>query len=202
MGGAEEIMMVIGLTGGIASGKSTIAERFARHGLKVLDADAAVHVLLDGAARDAIASAFPDAMHAGNIDRKALGAIVFSNPEKLTQLEAILHPLVRAAEEAFIAEQKAIGAKAAVLEIPLLFETMADSLCEVTITASAPESVRVARAMARPNMTEAKLEFVLNRQLPEEVRNRRADQTIDTSGTLEYTYAQVDKLVAQWGLIA
>lgn len=194
-------MMVIGLTGGIASGKSTIAERFRTHGIATLDADEVVHRLLEGEAKSEVAVHFPDAMEEGHINRKALGAIVFANPEKLTLLEGVLHPRVRHAEETLIAAERAKGAKACVLEIPLLFETMADTLCDVTITASAPETIRIARAMQRPNMTEAKLEFVLNRQLPEEVRNRRADTCIDTSGTLESTYAQVDRLVAQWGLV-
>lgn len=195
-------MMVIGLTGGIASGKSTIAARLRTHGIATLDADEVVHGLLEGEAKSEVAVHFPDAMEDGNINRKALGAIVFSNPDKLALLEGVLHPRVRRAEEAFIAAERAKGAKACVLEIPLLFETMADTLCDVTIAASAPETLRIARAMERPNVTEAKLEFVLNRQLPEEVRNRRADSCIDTSGTLDHTYAQIDRLVAQWGVLA
>ncbi len=191
-------MIVVGLTGGIASGKSTIAQKFREHGFAVLDADRLVHELLEGEAHDAVANQFPDAVEEGRIDRKKLGAIVFANPDKLAVLEAILHPMVRAAELDFIAAQKTTGAKAAVLEIPLLFETMADSICDVTITAAAPQEIRVARAMQRPNMTEAKIEYILNRQLPEDVRNRRADKVIDTSGTLEHTQAQVDALVHDW----
>lgn len=188
-------MLVIGLTGGIASGKSTIAERFRFHGIATLDADAVVHGLLEGAAKSTVAVHFPDAVEQGSINRKKLGSIVFSNPDKLKLLEDVLHPLVRAEEETFIAQQKASGAKLCVLEIPLLFETAADVLCDVTITASAPEALRIKRAMQRPNVSEAKLEFMLARQLPEEVRNRRADKVIDTSGTLNHTQAQVDGLL-------
>ncbi len=191
-------MIVVGLTGGIASGKSTIAERFRSHGIAVLDADRLVHHLLEGAAKEAVAARFPDAVENGTINRQSLGRIVFSNPEELTALEAILHPMVRAEEERFIAEERAKGSKAAILEIPLLFETMAETLCEVTIAAAAPEELRVKRAMARPGMTEAKIEYILNRQLPEDVRNRRADATIDTSHTIEHTHAQVDKWVGEW----
>lgn len=193
-------MIVVGLTGGIASGKSTIAARFRDHGFAVLDADRLVHELLEGAAHDAVANRFPGAVVEGRIDRKKLGAIVFANPEELAALEGILHPMVREAETAFIAGQKALGTKVAVLEIPLLFETMADSVCDVTIAAAAPQDVRVARAMHRPNMTEAKIEYILSRQLPEDVRNRRADKVIDTSGSLEHTLAQVDALIAGWDM--
>lgn len=191
-------MIVIGLTGGIASGKSTIAGRLRDHGLPVLDADRLVHDMLGTTAHDTVAACFPDAVKDGVIDRRTLGTIVFANPDKLAVLEGILHPLVREAELDFIATHKAAGAKAAVLEIPLLFETMADSICDVTIAAAAPEHIRVARAMQRPTMTEAKIEYILARQLPEEVRNRRADQVIDTSHTLEHTLAQVDRLVKNW----
>lgn len=195
-------MIVIGLTGGIASGKSTIAGRLREHGLPVLDADRLVHELLEAGAREAVATAFPDAVKEGEIDRKTLGTLVFSDPDKLVVLEGILHPRVREAEEDFIASHKKEGVKAVVLEIPLLFETGADAVCDVTIAAAAPEAVRVARAMHRPNMTEAKIEYILNRQLPEEVRCRRADTCIDTAGSLEHTLAQVDRLMKQWGLDA
>lgn len=190
--------MVIGLTGGIASGKSVIAARLREHGIAVLDADAVVHALLAGEAKSEVALHFPDAVEKGELNRATLGRIVFSNDEKLKQLEGILHPKVRAAEEAFIAEQRAKGAKIAVLEVPLLFETGADSLCDATLVATAPEAVRIARAMQRPHMNEAKLEATLARQLPEDVRARRADYTIDTSATLEHTHAQVDALVNKW----
>lgn len=195
-------MIVIGLTGGIASGKSTIAGRLRDHGLPVLDADRLVHELLETTAHDIVAASFPDAVKEGKIDRRTLGTLVFSDPDKLAVLEGILHPLVRAAEEEFIAQHKAEGAKAVVLEIPLLFETAADTVCDITLTAAAPEEVRVARAMHRTNMTEAKIEYILSRQLPEEVRNRRADKCIDTGGSLDHTLAQVDQLVKEWTLDA
>jgi dephospho-CoA kinase len=190
-------MIVIGLTGGIASGKSTIAQRLCFHGIEVFDADRFVHQALEHEAYESVHHTFRELTPTQPINRHELRRIVFSNPEKLTQLEAILHPIVRRAEVAFIAAQKEAGAKLCVLEIPLLFETAADTLCELTIVASAPEEVRIARAMARPGMTEATLEYILARQLPEEVRARRADIVIDTSRTLDHTQAQVDALIVK-----
>lgn len=196
-------MKVIGLTGGIASGKSTIADRFSQSGVPVLDADRWVHdaIVPGGAGEAAVKAAFPDAVANGMLERKLLGALVFADDDKLKQLEAILHPLVRKAEEDFIASHKATGAKAVLLEIPLLFETGADALCDVTIAASAPETDRIARAMKRPNMTEAKLESILAKQWTDEQRDARATHVIHTGHSLDDTYAQVDALVAQWGIV-
>lgn len=196
-------MKVIGLTGGIASGKSTIADRFTQRAVPVLDADRWVHdaIAPGGAGEAAVKAAFPDASENGTLDRKLLGAIVFANDDKLKQLESILHPLVRKAEEDFIATHKAAGAKAVLLEIPLLFETGADALCDTTLAASAPEPDRIARAMKRPTMTEAKLESILAKQWTDEQRNARATHVIHTAHSLDDTYAQVDALVAQWGIV-
>ena len=197
-------MRVIGLTGGIASGKSVIASRIAQAGIAVLDADRLVHdaIAPGGIAEEKVKLLFPDAVVEGVIDRKHLGAIVFADPEKLALLEGVLHPLVRQVEEAFIAEQRERGAKAVLLEIPLLFETGADRLCDHIIAATAPEETRIRRAMHRTNMTEAKLEFIMAKQLPDADRNARADTVIDTGRDLDHTYQQVDALLGKLGLVA
>lgn len=196
-------MKTIGLTGGIASGKSVIAARFAEAGIAVLDADRLVHRAIEpgGVAEEAVAQHFPDAVSDGRIDRARLGAIVFSDPDKLKELEALLHPLVRAEEERFIAEHKANGSKAVLLEIPLLFETGADVLCDAILAASAPEPLRIERAMKRPHMTEAKLEFILATQWRDTQRNAKATHVIDTSKGVEDTYQQVDALLEEWGIV-
>lgn len=196
-------MKTIGLTGGIASGKSVIATRFAEAGIPVLDADRLVHRAIEpgGVAEAAVAQHFPQAVAEGRIDRARLGAIVFSDPDKLKELEALLHPLVRAEEERFIAEHKANGSKAVLLEIPLLFETGADALCDVVIAASAPEELRIQRAMKRPHMTEAKLEFILATQWRDEERGAKATHIIDTTKTIDHTYQQVDALLVEWGIV-
>lgn len=198
-------MIVIGLTGGIASGKTVIASRFSAHGIPVLDADRIAHnaIAPGGIAEAEVADAFPDALEDGIISRSRLGALVFSDDTKLHRLESILHPRVREAEERTIAALRASKkAKAVVVEIPLLFEVGADALCDDTIAASAPEPVRIARALAREHMTEAKLEFILAKQWRDEERNARAGHVIATGGTLEDTYAQVDALIAHWGLLS
>lgn len=176
--------LVLGLTGGIASGKSTLAAHARSLEIPVFDADKAVHVLYenDVAMRQEILAAFPEAEHHGVIDRQKLGAAVFANEERLKQLEAILHPHVRAQEIAFIKNARALGEKIIILEIPLLFETAAETLCDSVIVAAAPESIRKQRAFLRAGMTEEKWQRIIARQLPELVRRNHADIVIDTSG--------------------
>ena len=141
-------MLVIGLTGSIGMGKSAAAAHFRARGVPVCDADAEVHRLYDGEAVPAIAAAFPAAVRGGKVDRAALAKEVAGSPEKLKQLEAIVHPMVVKAEIDFLREQERQGAKLAVLEIPLLFETDAHSRVDVTVVVSAPEEVQRARVLA------------------------------------------------------
>ena len=149
-------MLVIGLTGSIGMGKSAAAQHFRNLGVPVCDADAEVHRLYEGEAVPAIEAAFPSAVRAGKVDRALLAQEVAGSPEKLKQLESIVHPMVVTAELDFLREQERQGAKFAVLEIPLLFETDARSRVDVTVVVSAPEEVQRARVLARPGMSQAK----------------------------------------------
>ena len=175
-------MFVLGLTGGIAMGKSTAAAIFASFGVPVFDADAAVHALLapGGAAVAPVDAAFPGCRSpAGGIDRKALGAMVFDRPDQLARLEAILHPLVQAAEARFLRQAAAAGRRVVVLDIPLLFETGAERRLDAVAVVSAPGFVQAQRVLRR-GMAPERLAAIRNRQLPDAEKRRRADFVIPT----------------------
>ena len=188
-------MLVIGLTGGIGMGKSAAAERFAAHGIPVFNADLCVHQLYEGEAVPAIEAAFPGVTRDGKIDRKLLSEKIGGSPERLRRLEVIVHPLVVAAEIDFLTEQEDRGEKFAVLEIPLLFETGADSRVDVTVVLSAPPEVQRDRVLARPGMTVDKLEHLLARQLPDAERRARADYVVDSGLPLADMHAELDRLL-------
>ena len=178
--------LIIGLTGGIGMGKSTAAEILRRSGLPVHNADHVVHGLLKrgGAAVARVARLCPESLKRGGIDRKILGAVVFHQPDKLAALERILHPLVRQAEKGFLHQARRMGKRAVVLEIPLLFETGAESRCDVTICVTAPKAVQRERVMQRPGMTAARLRSILARQMPDSERRRRADYVVRTGADI------------------
>jgi dephospho-CoA kinase len=188
-------MLVIGLTGSIGMGKSAAAAHFRARGVKVCDADAEVHRLYDGEAVPAIAKAFPSAVRGGKVDRALLAQEVAGSPDKLRQLEAIVHPMVVKAELDFLREEEKRGAALAVLEIPLLFETDARARVDVTVVVSAPEEVQRARVLARPGMTPAKFEALLKRQLSDQEKRARADFVVDTRGSLADMGRQIDKIL-------
>jgi dephospho-CoA kinase len=188
-------MLVVGLTGSIGMGKSAAARHFAEAGVPVFDADAEVHRLYAGEAVPAIVAAFPKAVHGGKVDRGLLAKEVAGSPDRLKALERIVHPMVVKAEIDFLREQEAKGAKLAVLEIPLLFETDAQSRVDVTVVVSAPAEVQRARVLARPGMSEAKLAGLLKRQLPDREKRARADYVVDSGTTLADMQAQIDRLI-------
>jgi dephospho-CoA kinase len=188
-------MLVIGLTGGIGMGKSAAAERFASHGIPVFNADLCVHQLYEGEAVAAIEAAFPGVARGGKIDRKLLSEKIAGSPQRLRQLEAIVHPMVVAAEIDFLIEQEDKGEKLAVLEIPLLFETGAEKRIDVTVVLSAPAELQRERVLARPGMSVDKLEHLLARQLPDAERRARADYVVDSGESLEDMHRALDKLV-------
>ncbi len=190
-------MLVVGLTGSIGMGKTTAATQLRRLGLPVHDADAAVHRLMarGGAAVGEVAAAFPGVEKDGAIDRGLLGAKVLGDPAALKRLEAILHPLVRAEARAFLAKQARQHRPLAVLDIPLLFETGGDALCDAVIVVSAPPTVQRARVLARPGMTEAKMQAVLARQLPDAEKRRRADFVVQTGLTKGHSLRQLAAIV-------
>ena len=189
-------MIVIGITGGMASGKSTVARMFAGRGIFHIDADQLVHHLMrhDRATRLAIAEAFPNAVKDERIDRAVLADTISKHPEKLKLLEQILHPRVRDLEVNAIHHARRRHARALILDIPLLFETDAHALCDVTISVRAKLGHRKYRAFARPGMNEEKWQKLLARQLTDAERNQRADLVIHTS----LGKAATRRLVQQW----
>jgi dephospho-CoA kinase len=193
-------MLIIGLTGSIGMGKSTAAARIRALGIGVCDADAIVHKLYrpGGAAVAPIEAAFPGTLaEDGGIDRQRLAAALLADGSAFKRLEAIVHPLVHAAERAFLHGQVTKGSKKAVLEIPLLFETGGGKRVDVTIVVSAPPEIQRQRVLERPGMTPEKLDQILSRQVPDEEKRRRADFVVDTSRTIPETEAQIDRIMAQ-----
>ena len=170
-------MRIVGLTGSIGMGKSTAAAMLRRRRVPVFDADAAVHSFLapKGAAVAAVARAFPGVTRDGGIDRKALGARVFGDKAALAQLEAILHPLVGAAEERFLARARAARRRVVVLDVPLLFETGGDRRCDLVLVVWAPPFVQRDRVLRRPGMNPARLAFLRAQQTSDREKRRRAD---------------------------
>jgi dephospho-CoA kinase len=188
-------MLVIGLTGGIGMGKSAAAEHFARRGIPVFNADACVHRLYEGEAVEEIEAAFPGVTREGRVDRKLLAEQVSGHPERLLRLESVVHPMVVNAEIDFLREQERNGARMAVLEIPLLFETGAEKRVDVTIVVSAPSTVQRERVLTRPGMTVEKLEHLLGRQLSDKERRARADFVINSGTSLKEMHVDLDQLI-------
>jgi dephospho-CoA kinase len=190
-------MFILGLTGSLGMGKSTTAKMFAEEGVPVHDADAAVHRLYDGEATAAIEAAFPGTTSHGKVDREKLGQRVLGDDLAIKRLEHIVHPLVRQAEERFLAEAERKGAKVAVLDIPLLYETGGDKRCDAVVVVSAPADMQRTRAFERPGMTEGKLAAILAKQVPDAEKRRRADFVVDTSQGYEAARAQVRDILVR-----
>jgi len=190
-------MIVLGLTGSAAMGKSATAKMFADEGVPVFDADAAVHRLYEGAAVAPVEAAFPGVVVNGRIDRERLAAKVLNNPSALKLLETIVHPLVRAEQDRFRREAVESGAPIAVLDIPLLFETGGDQRTDAAVVVSAPAEIQRARLLARPAMTVEKIDAMLARQMPDAEKRRRADFVIDTSRGFDAARADVRKILEQ-----
>ena len=191
-------MFILGLTGSVGMGKSTTAKFFAEEGVPVHDADAAVHRLYEGEAVVPVEAAFPGTTVNGKVDRDKLAASVVGDVEALKRLEAIVHPLVRAAEQKFLADAEAHGAKVALLDIPLLYETGGESRCDAVVVVTAPEPVQRARVLAR-GISEERLAGILARQMPDAEKRRRADFVVDTSVGFEGARAQVRDILARVG---
>ncbi len=190
-------MFILGLTGSIGMGKSTTAKFFAEEGVPVHDADAAVHRLYDGEATAAIEAAFPGTTGNGKVDREKLGKRVLGDDLAIKRLEHIVHPLVREAEERFLAEAERKGAQVAVLDIPLLYETGGDKRCDAVVVVSAPAEQQRQRAFERSGMTEQKLAAILAKQTPDAEKRRRADFVVDTSQGYEPARAQVRDILGR-----
>lgn len=196
MSGEAERPFLLGLTGSIGMGKSTVAAMLRDLGVPVFDADGEVHRLqaAGGAMLPAIEAAFPGTTGPAGLDRAALGARVFVDAAALARLERIVHPAVRDAQAAFLAAHRT--APLVVLDIPLLFERGGASMVDAVAVVSAPAQAQRARVLARPGMTEAKFADILARQVPDAEKRARANHIIDTGTSLDATRAQVAALVA------
>jgi dephospho-CoA kinase len=190
-------MFVLGLTGSLGMGKSATAKMFAEEGIPVHDADAAVHDLYEGAAAPLIEAAFPGTTKAGKVDRDKLAQRVLGDSVALEKLETIVHPLVRRAEQAFLNEATRKGARVAVLDIPLLFETGSEGRCDAVVVVSAPPEIQHARAFERLGMTEQKFAAILAKQMPDADKRARADFVVDTSKGFNAARAQVRDILTR-----
>jgi len=188
-------MIVLGLTGSIGMGKSTTAAMFAGLGVPVHDADATVHDLYRTDAVAPVAALFPEALADGVIDRKTLSAALARTPERFGELEAVIHPLVRAREKAFLDAQRRSGSPLVLLDIPLLFETGGAARVDKVVVVTCDPEIQRARVLARPGMTEEKFQLILSRQMPDAEKRRRADFLIDTGKGLEAARKQVEEIV-------
>ena len=190
-------MIILGLTGSIGMGKSTTAKMFADAGVPVSDADRMVHALYAGAAVPHIEKAFPGTVSDGVVDRDKLAATVLGNPARLRELEAIVHPLVRAETDAFVERHRQAGAPLIVLDIPLLFETGGKDRVDRILVVTAPADVQRERVLSRPGMTEEKFEAILAKQVPDAEKRRRADFVIDTSRGMDAAREDVLRIIAE-----
>lgn len=194
-------MIVIGLTGSIGMGKSTAAAQLAQMGIATHDSDAVARAAIGpgGAAVPAVAAAFPEAYDRKTdaIDRRILGPLVFADPEKKKILESIVHPYAVDSQRAFLKEQKALGARFAVLDIPLLFETGAEKRVDVVIVVSCPAFMQRRRVLARDGMSEEKFANILKSQIPDHEKRRRADFVVQTGLGLAYSHRALKRIINQ-----
>jgi dephospho-CoA kinase len=192
-------MIIVGLTGGIASGKSTMAGIFRDLAIPVHDADATVHEMMapGGAAVDAVVDCFGDQVLAadGSIDRQRLGAEVFGAPDRRKKLEAIIHPLVAISRDSFLMVNRQADTPLVVLDIPLLFETGSESLCDFVILCSVDIDTQRQRALARQGMTADKFEAIVQSQMPLAVKQARADAVIRTDRGVEVARADLQAIL-------
>jgi dephospho-CoA kinase len=190
-------MKILGLTGSVGMGKSTTAQMFVSEGVPMFDADAAVHHLYSGEAAPLIEREFPGTTSDGKVDRDKLSARVVGKQDALFRLEKLVHPLVGKLRAQFIQDAEKEGAKAVLLDIPLLFETGDPSKFHAVIVVSAPAEVQRARVLARPGMTGEKFEAMLNRQTPDSEKRAKADFVINTGEGLESARMQVKQVLAE-----
>jgi dephospho-CoA kinase len=189
-------MIVIGLTGSIGTGKSTTATMFAEEGIPVNDADAVVHDIYRNEGVTALQGAFPEAVKNGVVDRQELSRQLAAAPEKLPLLESLVHPLVRQRELAFLDRQRRAGAEMVLLDIPLLYETGGEGRMDTVVVVTCDPQIQRQRVLARPGMTDQKLDMILSRQMPDAEKRRRADFLIDTGKGLEAARQRVKQIIA------
>jgi dephospho-CoA kinase len=189
-------MLILGLTGSIGMGKSTTAKLFMEAGVPVYDADAAVHKIYEGEAAPAVEAAFPGTTVDGKVDRARLSARVVQDPAAIKRLEQIVHPMLGASRQKFMAEAEQSGAPVVVMDIPLLYETGGEKRVDaVVVVSTAPETQRE-RILARGTMTPEALDAILARQLPDAEKRKRADFVVDTSHGLDPVRAAIRDILA------
>lgn len=190
-------MKVLGLTGSIGMGKSTTAKLFAEAGVPVYDADATVHKVYEGEAVPAVEAAFPGTTVDGKVDRARLSAKVVGDTEAIKRLEQIVHPMLRSHHQAFLDDAERRDVPVAVVDVPLLFETGGDKRVDaVVVVTTSPETQRE-RILARGTMTEAALDAILARQMPDAEKRKRADFVVDTSHGLDPVRARIHDILAE-----
>lgn len=188
-------MIVLGLTGSIGTGKTTTAAMFRDRGVPVYDADATVHDLYTKEAVQPVAARFPEALADGIIDRKILSSLLAQSPARFAELEAIIHPLVRARETAFLDAERRNGSPLVLLDIPLLYETGGEARIDRVVVVTCDAEIQRQRVLARPGMTEEKFQLILSRQMPDAEKRKRADFLIDTGKGLEAARKQVEEVI-------
>jgi len=190
-------LKLIGLTGSIGMGKSTVGKMFESLDIPVYNVDAEIHKLYEvgGAAVEPVGAVFPSAIIEGRIDRPTLSKLVVGNDEAIQKLEQIVHPLVGAHRATFLSEVEAAGQKMVILDIPLIFETGAQDNFDKILVVSAPADIQKSRVLARPDMTEEKFAAIVARQLPDAEKRRRADYVIDTDCSEAETLQQVKDII-------
>jgi len=184
-------VIVVGLTGSIAMGKSTVAAMFAAEGAPAFDSDSAVHDLYRGSGAPAVEAAFPGVVRQCAVDRNRLAQIVLDDSAALARLEGVVHPMVARARREFLSRAAAQGKRLVVVDIPLLFETGGDRSVDVVVVVSASEAAQKARALGRRGMSLERFEKLVAKQTPDKEKRRRAHMIIDTNGAIEATRAQV-----------
>lgn len=194
-------MLILGLTGSIAMGKSATADLFRAEGVPVFDADAAVHEIYGAEGVAVVEQAFPGVSVDGRIDRERLSGQVLGDAAALKRLETLVHPLVRGREQQFLHAAARRGARVAVLDIPLLLETRGEGRVDAVVVVSAPPAVQRARVLARPGMTAERFEAILARQMPDAEKRRRAHFVVDTSRGFDSARAQVRGILRAVGMI-
>jgi dephospho-CoA kinase len=192
-------LLTVGLTGSIGMGKSETARMFARLGIPVYDADAAVHRLYDvgGAAVPLLEQAFPGAVREGRVDRNELSKHVTGNPKATEQLQKIVYPLMAGERQRFLDDARDRGADIVIFDIPLLFETGGDANMDAVVVCSAPSHVQRDRVLARPGMTEERFAYLLSRQMADAEKRAKAHFVVVTDKGLDHAFEQVKMIVTE-----
>ena len=187
--------LIIGLTGSIGMGKTTTAQMFREFDIPVFDADAAVHDLYKKDAVDRIEDNFPGTKTKDGIDRKKLASYVIGHPDQLKKLEAIIHPLVQEKRSHFIKHHQERATPLIILDVPLLFETGTDNLCDKIVVVTADAAIQKKRVLERNTMSEEQLNEILKKQIPDQEKRARADHVIETNFGLNHARQQVENIV-------